>query len=253
MTSSSLDPDERESQAILFLDELPLEFDPVLIGGYAVAAYAPPRYSVDVDLTLPAKRAGVALQWLRRSNFKAELTLSELHGKLKLTKYRMRRGSCSGDLYFGGLVSRPSGAVVPHSWIGKLPRLTTLELRSGTTRRPFPVARPEALWTLKLLAGRPQDLTDLFMMMHEPVDSSEVKNELRLLLGLGLDERRETLTQLLGDEREFRDALSRRELGSPKAAKLRKEWDRFRNRVEDMLTVPHEPSKGRSDGAPSAS
>jgi hypothetical protein len=229
------DPDQRESQAVAFLDGFPLSFAPVLIGGYAVAAHGPPRYSVDVDLTIPADREESVLRWLEESDIEATRTMTAVQTDAKVTKYRIERESCSGDLYFGGLISRPSGAFVPYRWIARDPRPIRLQLRSRRLTRPFPVARPAALWTLKLLAGRPQDLTDLFMMMREQVESKEVNRELRAVLGPGIEDRRQSIARALGEEKTFRDALSRREMSSHNAAAMRKDWERFREIVSRML------------------
>ena len=49
----NVDPDVRELEAARFLDSLPWETGALLIGGYAISAYGPPRSSVDVDLVLP--------------------------------------------------------------------------------------------------------------------------------------------------------------------------------------------------------
>jgi hypothetical protein len=48
-----IDPDLRESAALELLDAWPWELGGVVIGGYAVCAYGPPRYSSDVDVVIP--------------------------------------------------------------------------------------------------------------------------------------------------------------------------------------------------------
>jgi hypothetical protein len=59
----------RERAVLSFLDEWPWETGGVLIGGYAISAYGPPRYSVDVDVVIPATSASTVRSWLRTAGF----------------------------------------------------------------------------------------------------------------------------------------------------------------------------------------
>src|SRR6185295_18529964 len=91
--------------------------------------------------------------------------------------------------------------------------------------------RPEALFALKLQAGRAQDLSDLFMLQGVRVDTDEVRALFASLWRPSLARKLSKVERALGDEKVFRDACSRRRRGSPDLASNRLEWAEFRRRV----------------------
>jgi hypothetical protein len=224
---SRVDPIAREGATIAFLDALPRELAPVLVGGYAIAAYGPPRYSEDVDFVLPAKAEQAAVAWFKEYGLKSRRTLKFEHSGESWSKHRISKGLVSGDVYVGGMQARDSQARVDYGWIARRPERVRLALTTGTTRAPIPVARPEALWVLKLLAGRPQDLTDLFGISDRGVDRSEVRTELSSLLSDSVRTQLEKVAGRVAGDKEYRDALSRRGLGSPSDIRNLRRWHEF--------------------------
>ncbi len=233
--SSRIDPVAREGQALAFLDELPRELGAILIGGYAISAYGPPRHSVDLDLVLPLTSRPKVVSWSKETGTAYRQSLKLVHSGSEWFKARISRDLVSGDFYFGGLRSRPTGADVDYKWMATKPRVERLTLSTGITHLPTPVARPEVIWVLKLLAGRPQDITDLFAISSTEVDRSEVRAELlRLLDGPTRTHFRQIAARMSGDK-EYRDALSRRALGPPSDPRNQRLWSTFKKLVLECL------------------
>jgi hypothetical protein len=236
-SSSKTDPVARESQAIAFLDSFPRNVEPILIGGYAVAAYGRPRFSVDVDLVLPSGQRQAVESWFAEEGIRSRETLKAGIAGREISKLLITRDLVSGDVYFGGLRARETGAIVEYDWIARRPRRERLTLTTGATRRPFSVARPEALWVLKLLAGRPEDLTDLFVISEWPVDSSDIASELERLEDSRVRSHLNGVASRLATDRECADALSRRGLGSPTNPRNQKLWTKFKRQALAYLST----------------
>jgi len=234
--SSRIDPVARESQVIAFLDHFPRDLSPILIGGYAIAAYGPPRFSVDVDLVLPRDMGAMARSWFKEEGVDCRETMGVKGAAGPISKLLISRGLVSGDIYLGGLRARESGVIVPYEQIARKPTTDRLPLTTGSTQAPFPVARPEALWVLKLLAGRPEDLTDLFVISERSVDSSEISSMLSALSGRQVTSHLRSVASRLDSDKEYRDALSRRGLGSPTDAKNQKLWAKFKRQALGYLS-----------------
>lgn len=115
----NVDADARESEATDFLDSIPWDSGALLIGGYAISAYGTPRFSDDVDLVLPFDQRSRVETWLRSGGFRQKLTFGSRELVESLPKLRIERGMVSGDLYFGGVQARGSGARVRYDWLGE--------------------------------------------------------------------------------------------------------------------------------------
>jgi len=232
-----VDPETRETEAVALLNSFPWETGATLIGGYAISAYGPPRYSEDVDLVLPFDQLASIEAWLSAEGYSQKMTLGSRQIRGSLPKLRIEKGSITGDLYFGGIRSRETGTRIQYEWLAESSRERILRLKSTSTSRPVALARPEVLWVLKLIAGRPQDLTDLFAINREPMDDSAVTEMLSRLRTPALAAKFERIEAKMSSEIEYADALSRRGLGSPESPRNRAEWSAFRARVALILSV----------------
>jgi hypothetical protein len=231
-----MDLDAREAEAARFLDEFPWETGAVLIGGYAVAAYGPPRFSADVDLVLPRGQLVPVEAWLDRGGFRHKMTFGSRESPGGHVKLRVGKGTVSGDLYFGGVRDRESGAEIQYDWLAEGAQERILRLRTSSTTHPVRLVRPEGLWVLKLVAGRSQDLSDLFAIREEPVEGPAVGAQ---LASLGQEALRISWGRLDGgmrSEKEYRDTLSRWTMGSPDSPRNRGEWARFREKVTAIFS-----------------
>ncbi len=236
-SSSKTDPVARESQVITFLDSLPRSFEPILIGGYAVAAYGRPRFSVDIDLVLPSGQRQDVESWFAQEGIRSKETLRAGKTGREISKLLISRDLVSGDLHFGGLRARETGAIVEYDWIARRPRRARLTLTTGSTHLPLSVARPEALWVLKLLAGRPEDLTDLFVISEWKVDPSDIASELKRLEDSRVRSHLNGVASRLATDKEYLDALSRRGLGSPTNPRNQNLWTKFKRQALAYLST----------------
>ena len=66
------DIESREHAVLDLLDDWPWDLGGVLIGGYAVLAYGPPRGSDDVDVVIPNIAAAQVRGWLLTRGFRWE-------------------------------------------------------------------------------------------------------------------------------------------------------------------------------------
>ncbi len=230
-----MDPAKRESEVVRFLEDIQGAGPSVLIGGYAVAAYGPPRFSVDVDLVFPQSSFGPIRRRLAAEGFSAKLTRGSESSAESLRKLRANRGDVSTDLYFGGVQARESGAEIPFRWLEDRSRSIRLRLRTLTTSGGVRVVRPEGLWVLKLVAGRPQDLSDLFAIHEQAINGDEISSMLTSLNSPRLRATADRVSKLLDSPILYADSLSRWALGSPELPKNRAAWTAFKERALALL------------------
>ena len=225
----------RERAVLALLDEWPWDTGGVLIGGYAISAYGPPRYSVDVDVVIPAASASGIRSWLRKIGFGLTATAVPNPQNYEGRVERFLSNAVTLDLLSGAVRDREAMVEIPERWISKRCRRMVLETLSGKTSHPIPIARPEALWALKIQSGRDLDLTDLLVISDQPTDFGEVRQLFEQLATDSLSRKLRSVLSKLGERRLFEDSLSRRQLGSPSNPQNVKRWERFISRVESVV------------------
>jgi len=228
-----VDPATRERAVIALLEEWPWDLGATLIGGYAISAYGAPRYSDDVDLVIPDAARPATEAWLKKRGFDDALGRKTKASRVFRDAPRFSRDEVTLDVLAGYVRDREAKVAVPESWISLRPRLERLELLSGRTQRKIPVARPEALWALKLQAGREQDLTDLFTMADVPVEAEEVRLLFESLMVPSLAVKLQAAESKLRDGKIYNDSRSRMGLKNTEAVMAR--WAAFRERVSAMI------------------
>jgi hypothetical protein len=233
-----LDPDERERQVVEVLADWPTELSGVIIGGYAVAAYGRPRYSEDIDVLAASKSQSEWVRWLKTHHLRRERTYaSPKHEEHPVEVQLWHRKDISLDLMTGGIRDRDSHAVIPEDWILKNPKSVRLELISRRVESPVNVVRLEGLWAMKILAGRPQDVTDLFGIVAQPVNLTEVRELFKDLEQPALRSKFDLVLKRVHEPKSYVDALSRLRLGSPQLPENQSAWDRFGKMVEAVTRV----------------
>ena len=78
------------------------------------------------------------------------------------------------------------------------------------------------------IAGRPQDLTDLFGIRAQPVNLTEVRELFSGLMTPRLRGKLESILTRTRGHKSYTDSLSRLRLGSPELRENRSAWDRLR-------------------------
>jgi hypothetical protein len=117
-----------------------------------------------------------------------------------------------------------------------------LILMTGSTTSRVRVCRPEAIWVLKLIAGRNQDLSDLFAISPEPVDTREIRGFLAGVANPALKDRLEDEARRLASAQIYADSLSARFL-TTSSADARRSWGRFKRRFYEI--APRAPGVQR--------
>lgn len=230
-----IDPTERELAGIEFLDSWPWETGGVLIGGYALAAYGSPRFSIDVDLVVTENehrsiRPHLKLRTASRRSVPGQsstgrpLLVERLIGELQTV-----------DLLINGVIDRVARVPVDAEWIERDPVRRRLALISGRTRATVSVARIEVIWLLKLLAGRRTDISDLLSLSGQEIDVREVRGLLGEHVNESLKEHVNRLRSQLASPRTYSDALSRLARGSPSHRSNRETWEKFLAKVNASL------------------
>jgi hypothetical protein len=232
-TSSLTSQVDREAAAITLLDRWPWTEGGCLIGGYAVAAYSKPRFSQDLDLVLPASRRHSSIVWLEAEGFR--LRPSRRVPPAFTNAATLLQGDFSIDLMFGSVRDRESGAIIREGWISAGSRQARLDLLTGTTTEKISVARPAALWALKLVSARDQDLSDLFAISGEPFEASEVREELQRAMTPSLRAKLARIPSRLSTGKVYSDALAARAMGKRNAPQNVRAWARFSELVEAAL------------------
>ncbi len=216
------DDEDRERLVLQLLEELPWEHGAILIGGYAIAAYGPARYSDDIDFVIPAASREAIESWFRSRGFDSPRPGGRSSRQTFRDAIRLERESITVDLLIGGVRDREALVDIPERWISLRSRRVRLDLLTGRLSRAATVARPEALWALKLQAGREQDLTDLFAIHSEPVGSQEVLDLFSSLMQPTLRTKLNLVLARVQSDKLYRDSRSRLELNDTE--KARETW-----------------------------
>lgn len=227
------DPVEREQLVLSLLDSWPWEFGGSIIGGYAIDAYGRPRYSDDVDIVVPSKSVDDLKSWLSEHGFKIVNYNIPNPQNYDGRTFRYIKGEITLDLLAGCVRDRDAQIDIPEEWITHDCRSLKLFLLSGSTTNEVPVARSEALWALKLQAGRDQDITDLFSIMQVPVKATEVKELFKNLWTETLALKLDRTLKKTREKKLYEDSMSR--LAMKQNERSKKDWQRFQNIVEAMI------------------
>jgi hypothetical protein len=139
------------------------------------------------------------------------------------------------DLLADSVRDREAQVDVPEAWISKRALRRRLLTLSGSTTSEVPIARPEALWALKLQAGRPRDISDLFAIADTPFDAAEVEALFRRLASHSLLTKLRAVRASLRKRKIYVDSLSRRQLGRPTDPTNVRKWARFESKVDSII------------------
>jgi hypothetical protein len=238
------DPDAREQAVLSLLDRWPWDLGGVIIGGYAVIAYGLPRYSDDLDVVIPIEAALPLRAWLRSEGLKLSKHSVPNPQNLDGQVERYKASPITLDLLADAVRDRDARVDIPEGWISKGARKTRLVTLSGRTTIEVPIARPEALWALKLQAGRPRDIADLFAIADTPFDVVEVESLFNGLISEPLANKLRSVSSMVRTRKMYVDCLSRRQLGKPGDPRNIRKWERFESPI-DRIVQSLGPSKQR--------
>jgi hypothetical protein len=152
--------DARESIIIKTLRKLPTD-NVVLIGGYAVNAYVPPRFSIDCDLVVLGSSTMIR-SVLREDGFKKTAEGDVSYGGY--VRYELEDVKVSFDLLENSVLDRDTKIVFEPELLKKHSAERTTVGRSVPTRIKMRIADPELLFAMKFVSARRQDVRDIFML-----------------------------------------------------------------------------------------
>lgn len=200
-----MSPGARERAVLEALDALPKD-NAVLIGGYAVNAYVPPRFSIDCDLVVLADLEAI------ETKLKAFGYSEGEKGKVPCGSYvRYVKGSgknkVSFDLLVDAVEDRQTGVIFKKPLFEKYSAVRTTAGRLSTARIRLRIVNPELLFVMKFVSGRTTDIRDIFMLAGEDLDWKIVEKLVKNHCTQDLIEKRVAEIRETISGRKYRDAL----------------------------------------------
>lgn len=177
---------EREKAVLETLQKAPKQ-DIVLVGGYAINAYVPPRFSIDCDLVVLGDPSKVEKLLKDQGFVKADAGNVPSGSYIR---YVRKKEGVSFDLLVHSVHDRQSGVTFHAALFEKHSKTRSTVGRVNPIRIVMRIADPELLFAMKFVAGRRQDVRDLFMLAGEELDWNVVGGILRQKCEADLIEKR---------------------------------------------------------------
>jgi hypothetical protein len=192
----------REALILQVLKELPK--DVVLIGGYAVNAYVPPRFSIDCDIVVLEDVADTK-KTLEKHGFKeTEKGNVPYGGYIRFVREGIK---VSFDLLLNSVLDRDSGIVFEGNLFKQYSKERVTVGRANPIRIKMKIADPELLFSMKFVSARRQDIRDIFMLSGTEIDWNLIKEIIKRKCGEKLTEERAKLIKAKVTSKQYRDSL----------------------------------------------
>lgn len=151
-----------------------------VIGGYAVNAYALPRFSVDCDIVAAGKEAQKAAEILVSLGFvrRAQQRGAPYADFIRLEREILPHISASFDVLFDAVEDRQSGATFLAEWVLRNSSVRPLPAKTFVGSTSVRVIGPDALFVMKFCCGRDSDVRDAFMLCDRVGDWRWVRREI---------------------------------------------------------------------------
>jgi len=194
---------DRERVVLETLDSIPRR-NAVLIGGYAVNAYVPPRFSIDCDLvvfgsTKPLEAA------LGRNGFVKTETGDVSYGSY--IRYSREKEGVSFDLLVNSALERETGIVFEGELFKKYSKKRVTVGRANPIRIETRIADPEILFAMRFVSARKQDIRDVFMLAGEDLDWNLIIRVVSEKCDSNLIKKRSDLIRQSIQSKSYRDSL----------------------------------------------
>lgn len=194
---------DRERIVLETLAKLPKQ-NVVLIGGYAVNTYVPPRFSIDCDLVVldDVKKVEASL---RRNGFAKSEAGDVPYGNY--IRYFRAKEKVSFDLLVHSVLDRDTGIVFKGELFRKHSEKRVTVGRANPIRIEMKIADPEILFVLKFVSARRQDIRDIFMLAGEDLNWSLIAENILEKCDSDLIEKRRRLIRRSIQSKSYRDSL----------------------------------------------
>lgn len=155
----------------------------VVLGGYAVNAYALPRFSVDCDIAVKdkeeAEKIGDVLTKIGYSSENACKDSAAYHGNFERFEKKIAGGfRVSIDIMIENVIDRQTGVVFSAGWIFDNSGITTLKGKTIVEELKVRIINIDSLFVMKFISCRSTDIRDIFMLGPHIKDREWVKEEI---------------------------------------------------------------------------
>jgi hypothetical protein len=153
----------------------------VIIGGYAVNAYALPRFSVDCDIVVKDKEEADAISdELKKIGYAVQESKSEIpyYGNfIRYEKEIAKNFSVSIDILSKEILDRQTGSRFSAKWVFDNSSTKILKGRTISDQLKLNIIEVDALIAMKIVSCRETDIRDVFMMAPNSKNISWIKEE----------------------------------------------------------------------------
>jgi len=167
----------REKECFTFLKLIPKEKKYVIIGGYAVSSFGFPRFSVDLDITIPENELPFFKKLISDNGYEFTIGKEDLTYSGKFERYK--KDLVSIDLLINGVQSRQTGYHYPFQYIFKNSQIRETSGWDQTNKVKVRIAKKEMLIALKIHSMRMADTRDIIMLCYEILDIQIIFNHLK--------------------------------------------------------------------------
>lgn len=154
----------------------------VIIGGYAVNAYALPRFSVDCDIVVMDKTElkKIGQKLAGRGYIKEGLSKLDTpyHGEFERYEKEIKEDfRVSMDILVKDVLDRQTNAAFSAKWIFQNSEIIPLRGKTIQEKLRLKIINIDALFAMKMLSCRSTDIRDLFMLVANVKDADWVRLE----------------------------------------------------------------------------
>jgi len=168
---------DREKECFTFLKLIPKEKKYVIIGGYAVSSFGFPRFSVDLDITIPEDELPFFKKLISDNGYEFKIGKEDLNYSGKFERYE--KDLVSIDLLINGVQSRQTGYHYPFKYIFKNSQIREASGWDQTNRVKARIAKKEMLIALKIHSMRTADIRDIIMLCYKIPEITTIFNLLK--------------------------------------------------------------------------
>jgi len=155
---------DREKECFTFLNLIPEKNKYVIIEGYAVTSYGFPRFSVDLDITIPENELLFFKKLISDNGYVFTTGKEDLTYFGKFERYE--KDLVSIDLLINGVQSRQTGYLYPFQYIFKNSQIRETSGWDPTNKVKVRIAQKEILISLKIHSMRTTDARDIIMLCY---------------------------------------------------------------------------------------
>jgi hypothetical protein len=173
----SIDFSAREKECFNFLLQIPRNISYVVVGGYAVTAYGFPRFSVDLDITIPESEVPFFKELITENGFILSKTKEDLSYSGRFERYE--KNLVSIDLLINGIESRQTGYFYSFDYIFKNSQLRETSGWDPANKVKARIAKKEMLLAMKIHSMRTTDKRDIIMLCYEEPNTKNILSHLK--------------------------------------------------------------------------